>query len=155
MLRAWTQKRLITWGGSLVSRFLSRSALVDSGKRSKKHYTYVCIEEFVIARGAAKKCLLVEVLLYSLYITGNPCLQSNSQGSISLLRSVTVACDRDSSLTVDRSFQDHKSINDNPLNQKPEPKLRTFRGWKRNIGQLDKSRLSKSLWLSHVSIFLF
>jgi hypothetical protein len=46
-------------------------------------------------------------------------------------------------------------MNDNSLNQKPEPKLRTFRGWKRNIGQLDKSRLSKSLWLSHVSIFLF
>lgn len=34
----------------------------------------------------------------------------------------------------------------------PSTKLRTFRGWKRNTAQLDKSRSSKSSWLSQVNI---
>ena len=32
------------------------------------------------------------------------------------------------------------------------PKLRTFGGWKRDTGHLDKSRLTKGLMRSHVTI---
>jgi hypothetical protein len=61
-----------------------------------------------------------------------------------LLRSVTVAKDRNPTIenTLDKSTIE-------------EPKLRTFRGWKRNTEHLDKSRLSKSVWLTHVSEYEF
>lgn len=87
-------------------------------------------------------------------IIGTPCLQSPTtcQPAMPLLRSVTVAGDRRSSIMSD-SLPCH---NDNTLDQSEpnEPKLRTFRGWKRNTAQLDKSRFSKSLWLSQVNISL-
>jgi len=45
---------------------------------------------------------------------------------------------------------------DPSTNKDTGPKLRTFRGWKRDTTHLDKSRLTKGLMRSHVSlIFLF
>jgi len=60
---------------------------------------------------------------------------------------------------TDRSFQ-YTEMNDNDIdsstNKDIQPKLRTFRGWKRDTTHLDKSRLAKGLMRSHVSsIFLF
>lgn len=64
-----------------------------------------------------------------------------SPPSMLLLRSVTVAKDRNP--TIENTLE--KSTIE-------EPKLRTFRGWKRNTAQLDRSRLSKSVLLTHVNI---
>jgi hypothetical protein len=44
------------------------------------------------------------------------------------------------------------NIEHSPEQSSTEPKLRTFRGWKRNTAQLDRSRLSKSVLLTHVNI---
>ncbi len=45
---------------------------------------------------------------------------------------------------------------DPSTNKDTGPKLRTFRGWERDTTHLDKSRLTKGLMRSHVSlIFLF
>ncbi len=76
-----------------------------------------------------------------------------SHPSMSLLRSVTVGGNRSPSPTVDRSFQYDTKLNQSSTNDTTEPKLRTFRGWKRSTAQLDKSRLGKSLWVSQVSFF--
>ena len=68
---------------------------------------------------------------------------SSSAYSISLSRSATMGNEPNSSLTVN-----HPST----MMDKPEPKLRTFRGWKRNTAQLEKTRSSKGSWLSQVNI---
>jgi hypothetical protein len=72
---------------------------------------------------------------------------------MSLLRSVTVGGDRSPSSTIDQSMNDN-ALNISPISDTTEPKLRTFRGWKRNTAQLDRFRSSKSLWLSNVNIFV-
>ena len=37
------------------------------------------------------------------------------------------------------------------LNNQNASQLRTFRGWKRNTGHLDKSRTPKGVWQPHVT----
>ena len=75
---------------------------------------------------------------------------------MSFLRTGSVNKDRNISpttTTTDRSWQDLSSnIEHSHEHSSTEPKLRTFRGWKRNTAHLDKSRLSKSVWLTHVNI---
>jgi hypothetical protein len=44
---------------------------------------------------------------------------------------------------------------DPSTNKDTGPKLRTFRGWKRDTTHLDKSRLTKGLMRSHVSLSYF
>lgn len=44
---------------------------------------------------------------------------------------------------------------DSSTNKDTEPKLRTFRGWKRDTTHLDKARLTKGLMQSRVSLELF
>ena len=58
-----------------------------------------------------------------------------------LSRSITMENERTSGLTVESGSS--------------EPKLRTFRGWKRTTAQLDKPRLSRNSWLSQVTLSLF
>jgi len=72
---------------------------------------------------------------------------------MSLLRSGTVLGDRSPSSAVDYLMNDN-ALDISPTSDTAEPKLRTFRGWKRNTAHLDRSRSSKSLWLSNVN-FLF
>lgn len=95
------------------------------------------------------------IVFYGFSILASPHLLSHS--SMSLLRSVIVTNDRNSSPTIDHTCQDPHSTIENTLEQssmedKTEPKLRTFGGWKRNTAHLNKSRLSKSVWLTHVSV---
>ena len=75
---------------------------------------------------------------------------------MSLLHPVTAVGDRSHSLTVDRLFPSHHSMMDNTREQssttdKIESKFRTFRGWKRNIAYVEKSRTSHTVSLTHVS----
>jgi hypothetical protein len=71
-----------------------------------------------------------------------------------LLRSVTVTGDR--SPSTDRSGQYYNPADDDPLDysvtsNEAGPRLRSFRGWKRNTGHLDKSRSTKISSRSHVT----
>lgn len=73
-------------------------------------------------------------------------------------RSITVAGDRSPSIT-DRSSQYYALDDENDTNQTTtddsvEPKLRTFRGWKRDTTHLDKSRLTKGLMRAHVKQYI-
>jgi len=92
---------------------------------------------------------------------GGPRLQasSNQNPSGQLLRSITLAGDRSSAIT-DRTFQYYSPIEEVDVNQsttdkESAPKLRTFRGWKRDTTHLDKSRLTKGLMRSQVSFLSF
>jgi hypothetical protein len=71
-----------------------------------------------------------------------------------LSRSITVGGDRSPSIK-DESFpyttMDEGDIDPSTTNKDTEPKLRTFRGWKRDTAHLDKARLTKGLMRSHVS----
>lgn len=111
---------------------------------------------FVIHIREVKKTLENFDYICFVFIIDTPCLQSptNSQLPMSLLRSVTVAGDQAPSIT-EHSFQYHgdNTVDQSSASETNEPKLRTFHGWKRNTAQLDKSRLSKSLWSTHVSVF--
>lgn len=102
-------------------------------------------------------CFVILLLLFIEYVLllDTPRLQSTTnQNSIGpLSRSITVAGDRSPSIT-DRTFQ-YSEMNENDFDSSTtkdtEPKLRTFRGWKRDTTHLDKARLTKGLMRSHVS----
>jgi hypothetical protein len=89
-------------------------------------------------------------------IIGTPHLQSSSHQNAPshLSRSITVAGDR--SPSIDRTFQYtmEGDIDRSTTDKDTEPKLRTFRGWKRDTAHLDKSRLAKGLMRPHVNILL-
>jgi hypothetical protein len=85
-------------------------------------------------------------------------LSSNTNPPAHLLRSITVAGDRSPS-TTDRLSHYYNKMEEGDIDQSTtdkdtEPKLRTFRGWKRDTTHLDKSRLTKGLIRSHVNLFL-
>jgi hypothetical protein len=66
-----------------------------------------------------------------------------------LLRSVTVSGDR--SPSTDRSPPYYNPTDEDPTtSDESGPKLRTFHGWKRNTGHLDKTRSTKHSQMSHV-----
>ena len=88
---------------------------------------------------------------------GTPRLQSSSNQNppSHLSRSITVAGDR--SPSVERTFQytmEEGDIDRSTTDKDTQPKLRTFRGWKRDTAHLDKSRLAKGLTRPHVNILL-
>ncbi|CAF0814942.1 unnamed protein product [Rotaria sordida] len=73
---------------------------------------------------------------------------SNSHSPMSLLRAVTVTGNR-SPTTIDHSFQYYNPMKESfsdkfSIDKEITPQLRTFRGWKRNLAHLDKSRSTKS-----------
>ena len=87
-----------------------------------------------------------------------PRIQSPSNQNLGgqLSRSITVAGDRTPSRT-DRTFQyqatmDEGDVDSPTTDRSTAPKLRTFGGWKRDTGHLDKSRLTKGLMRSHVNL---
>ena len=52
-----------------------------------------------------------------------------------------------------RRFEYEGDGNQSTTDKESAPKLRTFRGWKRDTTHLDKSRLTKGLMRVHVSDF--
>ncbi len=50
---------------------------------------------------------------------------------------------------------DEGDIDSSTTDKDTAPKLRTFRGWKRDTTHLDKARLTKGLMRPHVTIHLF
>lgn len=90
-----------------------------------------------------------------------PRIQSPSSQNLGgqLSRSITVAGDRTPSKT-ERTFQYQATMDEGDADppttdRSTAPKLRTFGGWKRDTGHLDKSRLTKGLMRSHVNISHF